>query len=63
MINRGESLPSSVISVRLFPELIQKLDTLQQLLGLPSRGDVIRRLIERENFNGYIPGENEEGKK
>ena len=42
---------SEVISVRLFPEQIQKLDTLQQTLGVASRGEVIRKLIEREDFN------------
>jgi len=47
---------SEVISVRLFPEQIQKLDTLQQTLGLASRGEVIRKLIEREDFNGGSEG-------
>jgi metal-responsive CopG/Arc/MetJ family transcriptional regulator len=44
-------MKSTVISVRLFPEQIQKLDTLQQTLGATSRGEVIRKLIEREDFN------------
>lgn len=44
-------MKSTVISVRLFPEQIQKLDTLQQTLGVTSRGEVIRKLIEREDFN------------
>ena len=44
-------MKSTVISVRLFPEQIQKLDTLQQTLGLASRGEVIRKLIERGDFN------------
>lgn len=44
-------MKSTVISVRLFPEQIQKLDTLQQTLGVTSRGEVIRKLIEREDFS------------
>jgi len=42
---------SSVISVRLFPELIQKLETLMQSTGIKTKGEMIRRLIEEKDFN------------
>ncbi len=42
---------SEVISVRLVPEQIQKLDSLQKCLKLSSRGEVIRMLLEKQDFN------------
>lgn len=42
---------SSVISVRLFPELIQKLESLMQSTGVKTRGEMIRHLIMEKDFN------------
>lgn len=58
--NKAKKLdPAPVVSVRLFPELIQKLESLMTATGIKTRGEMIRKLIEEKDFNSKVG----EGKK
>lgn len=53
--NKAKKLDTApVVSVRLFPEQIQKLESLMQSTGVKTRGEMIRRLIEEKDFNPAI---------